>query len=142
VLPRYYAKDTITIYTYFSFPDSESFTFKRFVLRDCVWEQKDNVLLKHEGTLNVENLTIKISYRDCLNYRDKFDVLKLAEEAKGSYIIKGECDHEFPDSAIDPDEFIADYLIPFENEFKPARPKQIIPRFYGARPLWHVEVKC
>ena len=170
MLPRDAAKTTITLYNYLRLkqPHEEEppvFTYKKTVLPDCVWQQDAEATYEKTGKLDADAVKLLIPY-----YPDYFSVqngevfrgtgwtVEIGPEVLSSYIVKGECQFNFPPPIFEqgepvtgggpqgghpsPADFLRQYIQPFETTVKYKKPKEIIEYFTGSRSLWYIEVRC
>ena len=151
MIPRDLAKTPITVYNYFR-PTSESYTYKRTVLLDCVWQQDSHSTYKSTGVLNAEAVKILIPYnsRYCsVQNGEVFEgvgwTVNIAPELEGSYFVRGVCPFEFPEIdpeiSFDADAFFKNSVQSFEKQYQYKRPKELIHHFAGSRGMWFLEVR-
>ena len=149
MLPRTAARETITVYNYLPIPTPEQpkrFTYKRTVLRDCVWLQDSHAQYRKTGIASADAVTLKIGFDADYVNASVFDgrgwALALDEEITGTYIVRGECPHMFPEEPDADADFVEGYVMPFEKKYPYKRVRELVERFVGNRGLWHVEARC
>lgn len=161
MIPRDVAKDVVTIYNYVEIGESGFClpTYKKTVLPDCVWRQDSQLHFKKTGMVDANAVAILIPYD--YNYvpgasqvylGDAAWTVGLGPELTGSYIVQGECSFVFPDysetdishvwSEYTKDDFVKDYVRPFEKHFRYKRPIEVVEHFIGTKSLWYLEVRC
>lgn len=169
--PRDMAKTTVTIYSfYYVDNDPQKPSYKRTFIHDCLWSQSSSINYKKTGIANSDTIVISMpydyTYQSVQNGED-YDgdgwTLNIGPEFVGSYIVKGECEYEFPTYEYEPGQstdgsediieginpvlyqrtdFLRNHVEPFEKNYKFKKPKEINEFFIGSRNLWYVEVMC
>lgn len=175
MIPRGIAKETITIYNFVK----DQTTYKRTVIPDCVWKQDSHSTYRKTGVLSKDDVSILIPYNpdyfsvsDGQVFTGEGWTIESGPELKGTYIVKGDHDFNFPSlhnvrdedqeesdhiileedqedvadhqeiPGITEDDLVKDYIINFEKSVKYKRPKEIVENFIGTKNLWYIEVRC
>lgn len=144
MIPRDVAKTTITVYNYL---DQLTPTYKRTVIKDCVWQQDSESAFRATGVLNAEAVKINIPF-DYKYFSVQYGglykgdgwTIQMGTELVGTYIVKGECEFEFGEKP--PIDLFKEFVQPFEKQYKYKRPKEVIEHFVGTKGLWYIEVRC
>jgi len=150
-LPRATAKTTVTIYNYLKRPTNDNeegrFFYKRTVLTDCIWQQDSYEHFKNTGTPSLDAVKLLIPFSS--EYASTMDdeewpgngwTIQMGPELMGTYIVKGECDFDFPDEEVE--DYFHKYVMAFEREISYRRPNEVIEHFVGSRNMWYLEVRC
>lgn len=145
-------------------------TYKRTVIPDCVWRQDSEATYRATGTANPDTVKLIIPYdheyfsvQNGEVFQGRGWTIQAGPELVGTYIVKGVCNYEFPPIEVEPgdpaissdedieeedtglsqeDEFVKQYVRPFEASHRYKRPKEIVEHFEGTRFMWYVEVRC
>ena len=139
-------------------PNQPRFTYKRTVLKDCIWRQDSEAAFKRTGQADKDAVKILISFDPeyfSVQHGEVFEgigwTVDIGPELQGSYIVHGEIDYQFPVGTFEPGsteeggiptaEYLRSYIEPFEQKYNWRKPKEIVERFVGSRNLWHMEVR-
>jgi len=147
MIHRDVAKETVTIYNYFKV--GNSFTYRKTVLKDCVWKFDESAQNTDRG-LKIPSpvkLIIPYSYeyigsRPGCDYLGVGWTISIMPEIAGTYILQGKVDYNFPMTPPDKNIMVSDIIIPFEKTYNPRRALSLLENFMGSRWTWTVEVDC
>lgn len=116
-------------------------TFKRTVIQDCIWKQSTKVSFRSQGRLPIDS--VKIYVKDYSNYSQDNEAygwtVKVGDEKKITYIVKGECYYEF--DSID-ENSLSKQTKEFKSKFDYKTVKSYTENFYGSGRISHLLIIC